>query len=86
VTDGTLRFLRDLLDGVRRAETTYPGTVMRPAVSNRHAREMLDEIDRLRDLFGDHGLDPDRCGKYPGGEQCALRHGHAGRCEWAGGD
>jgi hypothetical protein len=47
---------------------------------------LVTEVRRLRDLFGDHGLDPDRCGKYPGGEQCALRHGHAGRCEWANGD
>ncbi len=48
--------------------------------------DAANEIDRLRILLESHKLDPDRCGMFPKGEQCALKPGHSGGCKWANGD
>ena len=42
---------------------------------------LLAEVDRLRGLLLSHRLDPDRCGHFLGGEQCALRPGHEEGCK-----
>jgi hypothetical protein len=47
---------------------------------------LADEAARLRRLCIAHHVDPDRCGEFPGGEQCGRRHGHEGKCCWLNGD
>lgn len=44
------------------------------------------DVTRLRLVCEVGRIDPDRCTNRPGGEQCALRAGHAGHCKWLRGD
>lgn len=46
----------------------------------------ISEIERLRAIMTRFHLDPDQCSEFPGGEQCALRHGHEGKHVWGRGD
>lgn len=62
------------------------GAVMGDPARGEIAAVALAEIIRLRTLLTAHRLDPDRCGNFPKGEQCALRHGHDGPCKWHRGD
>jgi hypothetical protein len=43
-------------------------------------------VERLRAILVAHHFDPDRCGCFPKGEQCALKSGHEGGCKWGRGD
>jgi hypothetical protein len=48
--------------------------------------DLEKEAARLRAVLVACRLDPDRCEKFPGGEQCGLRAGHEGKCAWLRGD
>jgi hypothetical protein len=52
---------------------------------------LAEEVVRLRRIIIGNHFDPDRCSNFTGGHdeqkvQCRKKHGHTGRCAWAGED